>query len=874
MRIHRLRMQDFRGVADRELVFALDGVTIVEGPNEAGKTSVAEAIDLVLGVQDSSTAQKVKDVRPAGRDVGPRVEIELTTGPYHLVLAKRWLHQKETTLTLTAPRHEHLVGREAHQRVQQILAETLDADLWAALRLPQGSELTQAAFDTPTLARALDLAAGGQVAGAREDDLLARVAAEHERYWTPGGKPKVDRVDRAATVAAAAAHVADLERQLADLDDHVERVAALGRGLDELGARRQECRDEMATADAAWMGTEEAQRTVASARQVLSAAVARHDGAREVASRRDELVDDATTARAQLDKLVAERERAAPELVSAEARADLAASEAATIEGRLAVARGAADAARAHLAALRTMDELDEWRARAVRIGETETALSQALSVLESVPVDAALLPVLDQAQLRAAEAAARLEVAGARVTAHVHAPVELRVDGATDMVLVGDERAWVATDRWTLQVDDRLTVVVEPGQDARQLARAAEVARQELEDVLRAAGVDSIDEARERVELRRRAEAAAATARADLHRDLGDLTPALVAEQVAQLEATVAGHLDTARPGRPATIGTATAAVEDADRAVRALDDALAERVAEEQSHRDRVADARLQDRLLDGRITQAHEALAVVEGRLETARATASDEAVRAAVAATEAEVADARATQVAAEARLAALDPDGLRARLDNARATVRRVEAEISAAAEERQRLATTLEVLGDRGLASELDAARTRLAHLERDHERVEARAAAAALLHRTFDARRRDARQRYAEPFRQQIQRLGRIVFGPTVEIELDDELRIARRILDGVALDFDQLSVGAREQLGILARLACASIVSTDGGAPVIFDDVLGYTDPERLRTMGTAIAASSAGCQVIVLTCTPSRYTYVGDARVISLA
>src|SRR5690606_24363114 len=125
--------------------------------------------------------------RPAGRDVGPRVEIELTTGPYHLVLAKRWLHQKETTLTLTAPRHEHLVGREAHQRVQEILAETLDADLWAALRLPQGSELTQAAFDTPTLARALDLAAGGQVAGAREDDLLARVAAEHERYWTPGG---------------------------------------------------------------------------------------------------------------------------------------------------------------------------------------------------------------------------------------------------------------------------------------------------------------------------------------------------------------------------------------------------------------------------------------------------------------------------------------------------------------------------------------------------------------------------------------------------------------------------------------------------------------------------------------------------------------
>lgn len=873
MRIHRIRLQDFRGVVDREIEFALDGVTIVEGPNEAGKTSVAEAIDLVLGVQDSSTAQKVKDVRPAGRDVGPRVEIELTTGPYHLVLAKRWLHQKETTLTLTTPRHEHLVGREAHQRVQEILDETLDADLWAALRLAQGRELTQGAFDTPTLARALDQAAGGDVAGVREDDLLARVAAEHERYWTPGGKPRVDRTDRAAAVAAAAAHVADLERQLAELDDHVERVAALGRRLDDLGPRREECRAELAAAEQAWMGTEEAQRALASARQVRVAAEARHHNALEVASRRDELVDDATTAGAQLDKLLAERERAAPELASAEARADLAATEAATIEGRLLVARGAADAARLHLAALRTMDELDEWRARATRIDQAESALSQALAVLDAVGVDAEVLPQIDHAQLRAAEAAARLEVAGARVTAQVHAPVELRIDGTPDMVFVGDERAWVATDRWTLEVDDRLTVVVEPGQDARQLARAAEIARQELEDVLRAAGVDSVEEAREQVEQRRRAETAAASARADLRRDLGDLTPALVAEQIAQLEASVAAHLDGVHPGRPATIGAATRAVDDADQAVRALQVALDERIAEEQSHRDRVADARLQDRLLDGRITHAREALAVVQTRLATARAAAPDDAVQDAVRVTEVEVADAHRTEAAAEAHLSALDPEGLRARLDNARATVRRVEAEIATASEERQRLATTLEVLGDRGIASELDLARSHHEHLRRDHERIESRAAAVAVLFGALDARRRDARQRYAEPFRQQIERLGRIVFGPSVAIELDDELRIARRILDGVALEFDQLSVGAREQLGLLARLACAAIVSADGGAPVIFDDVLGYTDPERLRTMGTAIAAASAGCQVIVLTCTPGRYTYVGDARVVSL-
>jgi uncharacterized protein YhaN len=83
----------------------------------------------------------------------------------------------------------------------------------------------------------------------------------------------------------------------------------------------------------------------------------------------------------------------------------------------------------------------------------------------------------------------------------------------------------------------------------------------------------------------------------------------------------------------------------------------------------------------------------------------------------------------------------------------------------------------------------------------------------------------------------------------------------------------FDQLSVGTREQLGIISRLACASIVAADGGAPAIFDDALGWTDPGRLQRMGAAIASAGRTCQIIVLTCTPGRYGSVGSATVIAL-
>jgi len=85
--------------------------------------------------------------------------------------------------------------------------------------------------------------------------------------------------------------------------------------------------------------------------------------------------------------------------------------------------------------------------------------------------------------------------------------------------------------------------------------------------------------------------------------------------------------------------------------------------------------------------------------------------------------------------------------------------------------------------------------------------------------------------------------------------------------------LDFDQLSDGAQEQLGLIGRLACATIVSADGGAPVVFDDALGWTDPTRLDRMGAAIRSAGQSCQIIVLTCTPGRYGNVGTARVVQL-
>ena len=120
MRIHSVTLLNYRGIEERKVEFGLTGVTVIEGPNEVGKSSLAEAINLIFEYPDSTKIKKVSSVKTVGRDAGPEIEVEVEIGPYRLVYRKRFLKKAETVLTITQPRLENLTGREAHDRVQEI----------------------------------------------------------------------------------------------------------------------------------------------------------------------------------------------------------------------------------------------------------------------------------------------------------------------------------------------------------------------------------------------------------------------------------------------------------------------------------------------------------------------------------------------------------------------------------------------------------------------------------------------------------------------------------------------------------------------------------------------------------------------------------
>ena len=212
-----------------------------------------------------------------------------------------------------------------------------------------------------------------------------------------------------------------------------------------------------------------------------------------------------------------------------------------------------------------------------------------------------------------------------------------------------------------------------------------------------------------------------------------------------------------------------------------------------------------------------------------------------------------------------------PESVDELLANAKAVCERANIDLR---QEEQNLA----VLTDRlqqaqadGRFETLEAAERELEHREAVLSSTRRRAEAVQLLWKTLNEYRDSARHAYVMPLKDAIERLGKIVFGAGFEVEIGDDWSLISRMLDGKTLPFDDLSVGAKEQLGILTRLAAAQIVSKHGGVPLIIDDALGFSDPSRLETMGAAIAAAGRQSQIVILTCTPGRFMHVGSANVV---
>ena len=873
MRIHDLVIDNFRAVKHLELRDLPDtGVIVIHGPNEAGKSTILDAIGTVLQERHSAGGKKIKIFAPVGRDASPEVTMTATVGQTTFTIHKRWLKGKLSELEILSPVHKNFTGRQADDELARIIAEQMDTSLAKTLFLRQG-ELDPgiAAAGIPSISQALDTEDGSECSGEEDTELMAAIEAEYARYWTAATPPKpkasftakTDAVDAAReTLRAAEAEVQQLATfvdEVARREDEIRAVdTELPQAHDELAEREAEFAQASQLALQAKTAAEQFERATVARKRAEQDLAERTALIKRVAALREEEKELQSALAPAQEARDAEREKVTELTQQVEdAKTRLAAART-TLRG--------AENVRDHVRACRRLTVVTDQLSL---IGDAEKAYATLLKNAPALQVTDADVRKLEKAeseltlQRRLREAAsAKLEITAEGKTIQVDGE-SVDVDGTESVAVYEGTR---------LTLDD-FDVVFRAAQGAEDPRRAVEKAEDGLASLLSKLGCADVDEARAARDACKAHDAEVKSARQRRDDALaGTDADELAAErdrlstQIEELtEAVDTAELPDSEQATELAVKDAQKALDKAERDVDAADAAL-------KPYADRTAASELtvvQTKLEAKQAEASHAA-----DELERAETAAPKTALEDALESAREQESEAKEAHDVLSAELAAADPEIAQQMLEGAKTRLQNLEKRQAEANNRITELTGRIEIAAgaaekaDRA-AAELDAAETELARTTR-------RAEAVRLLRETMHAHRDAARARYTAPFNDAIRNSARVLFGPTVDFNFGEDLTVTERTVDGVSVPLDQLSGGTKEQLAILTRFAIADLVTASGETtpvPVVVDDALGATDPERLARMNSLFSQVGKSSQVLVLTCFPQRFDRVAATRTYSM-
>ena len=867
MRLHSIRLIDYRAITDATVDFS-SGVTIVEGPNEVGKSSIHQAITQLREDKDSSRKASVKDTQPVGSDVGPQVSLHLSTGDFEVRYSKRWIKQPFTELSILKPVPEQLSGNEAHERFLAILDETVDVDLLDALDVAQGRSLDQASLaEIKALHGALG-DAGEDLAD--HDAFLDRVESEYLRFFTAKGKKTGELRRLTEELPAADEQYRELKARSADMDALVDRHARATDRLKNVRTQLESAATEREDAEKAVQAVSGLKTALDRALERAGAAQRERQRAEETRDRRRALITETTTA----EKAVKAADEALEKVTAAQQEKDSSLDEAQKgLEARqaeLVSAQEEAKATSADLARARARKEVDALRKRLVDIREQERRAAEAKATIGSISVTAKDVDKLGGlfTELRIAQNAKT--AAAAQIIARRLGDTAVSIDGV-DVPKDSAEEFAVTTDL-QIHIDSVVDITVRPGQSPAELDRELESAQTRLDAELDRLDVTTLEQARERSEVRTDAEAVLAEATSTLRVLIGDddrdgLDAALTRAEHVAGDAADSSKSAASIDELEARVESTTAAVDDASAKVETARTTL-ERIRADRDEA-RVAAVRAQSTR-----EQAATTLQNLSTRLSTDREANSDESLDETLTAAAATLTQLEDEAAAARSEYDAADPETLEMRLQNA---LQLVESKQKQQEKDRQEVDQLSALIDDRaaeGIYDKLKAAEQNLESIRSKLARMQRQANAIKLLRDTVLTHKEEAQRRYVAPFKEAIEKLGRVIFGQGLSVEISENLEIVSRTLNGRTVAFDALSGGTKEQLALIGRLAVATLVDADAGAPVILDDAFGFSDEQRLAALNVILGNVGRKAQVILLTCQPDRFSSIGGAETVSLS
>ena len=457
-----------------------------------------------------------------------------------------------------------------------------------------------------------------------------------------------------------------------------------------------------------------------------------------------------------------------------------------------------------------------ERRRQAIAI-ELRDELLDVRKQLTRNPIDAPCLEKLRKLERDWRDKSAALAAVATRV--------ELRPEGQKSATLEGerldDAQPLDLTDPVDLRLEGYGALRIIPGgADIAALRTNAHSAARDIQEALDACTVSDLAEAERMATARQRLEQDARRVKNELDRTLGTSTTDDLGETIAGLEtqlAELASQLDQQQAPEEDS-----ASINELPAQSAALERQLHEAREHERLVHDHYQTLRHQEALEQGRLQDRSARLVEEEARLKEARHAVSDEAL-----AESAQNAVRVERQIESElARLSVALEDGdlanAAAKVEMLQRQLAEIEGDDRKLRDQIRELAFEIRTEGGTGVGERLAEAQEKLELALGDQTKVALQADAWRLLVETLEHERRELRDRFTEPVRQRLLPLIHRVLPKALPVVDADTVSLTHLERAGQAEAFAELSLGTREQLAVLTRLAFAQLLlEQDGEAP-----------------------------------------------------
>jgi DNA repair exonuclease SbcCD ATPase subunit len=871
MYLQSIRLEQFLQYQSETRINDLDeGLCVIAGSNEAGKSTLLKAIRACFFDRyKSGTARRF---RPYNADVSPKVAMTFSVSDVEYSLKKTFSTKKEgeAVLEFTGGNgKERKEGDEAEEYLARLLNFVIPS---GASKIEQQGLAGLLWVDQAKAFEAVDLT----------DSSRRRVQSvfEHEMRDLLGGESG-DAIHQTITgmwgeyfgkngpigsyrklfekLAGLSLEVEEKKNALKEYEDKV----------DQLESRQQNLQayvddDALATSRKRLEETRKAVQQIEGLRLAVSDAKSQA----ELNESKLRLTEGSYTARNRTieDLRRGEQEGKGLDQRSADVALKLkSAEQVSLIESKLLSSLKQAQAKKDGLFILAAqLDELAElasqltvWNKRLEDVHRVDQQRREAVANRDRISLAESDLKDLRVIQYQADMAQAKMESAATGLTYELNSGVAATLG---EEAILADGSA-LLSEPTSLAIDNVGTFMIKPGGEELELHRAALIDnRNKLGQKLAEHGLETVELAEAKWQDKRNF-----AATAELHRaTLDGMAPngmSAIEDQVITLQAKIT-DLQT-------KLGETQSLDLDIDALAGEITELKEKILAQEDTVRsctDLVNQLREEASAFNALKAENVRQLESSRRILEQARAEIGDDELLTAYTLSKAALDQVAAQLKEASAALDAENPEILESELERAERFAKDIAREIEDLTQVIRDLKIELSALGQKGLSEEVAEAEGVLALAQLEFDMADKQAKALDLLKRALDEALTSAKKVAARPITTKLIPYLRQLM-PDANPVVNENMVLVGIERAGTHEPFEELSMGTREQLAVLIRLAYADLLSeADQPVTVILDDALVNSDDERREQMKAILYQASKRYQIIILTCHGREYRDAG--------